>query len=322
MVISFPKKKKGESLFGIPKDEAEKPQEAPKPTEFVPPEIDEKPTTPIAPNKVILNQDGSIDYAGKNWSPQEWNNRLNLMTDKGGMVTPKVEAARAQEAQYASDVAARAAGKKTTAEIEATKAAGMEAGKQIGVITPEQQALAAEQNPIVSGSATGDVLAAIGSKAAAGAATGAAAGLLGSAGTLSAPGAAVGAIGGVVVGALTIIPELKEQYIQNTKVQKITAGKAINNIKAIIEYADKGGDPVLAVGLFNQELAKIDRSERNLKALDENDWAKAKDELAAITSFNAIGRNMAEVMLYQAITNPSSSKQFDYDTSYFSGEIE
>lgn len=185
---------------------------------------------------------------------------------------------------------------------------------QIGQITPEQQAAADAQNNM--GSLTQgiipEVLSSVGSKAATGAAIGATAGLA-TGGTLSLPAAGVGAIGGAVYGAATILSHLKEEAIQNTKVQKISASKAQTNIKAIIDGVNKGlVDPVDAVDLYNREIAKIDRAERNLKLLEEKDWlSKAKDELIAIQTFNDVGRAQSAALLNAAIIRPNPAQNYD-----------
>ena len=182
-----------------------------------------------------------------------------------------------------------------------------------GMIQPRQE-LQPDVDTSLTGS-IGDIGANILTKAGTGAAGGALAGVV-TGGALSAPGAAAGAAGGVIYGLGTSIQEMKEDAIQNTKVQYKVLTTSESNLKLIVSSVNKGQlDPVEGLRLYNRELAAIDQAEANLKKLGERDWSKSKDELVAIESFNRFGRQqlnrmMAEAVVAPGTTNVSSESAF------------
>jgi len=138
--------------------------------------------------------------------------------------------------------------------------------------------------------------------AAGGAAAGAFAGGIG-----AIPGAIGGGAAGVISGLATTISELREEEKQSTLIQKVSFRASKSNIKAIIDAVNKNLiSPMDAISLYNRELAKIDRVERNLKMLSEREWlSKAKDELIMVQQFNDFERQRTALMLEQALLRPN-----------------
>lgn len=127
-------------------------------------------------------------------------------------------------------------------------------------------------------------------------------------------GAIAGAVGGAVWGIGTIIPNLKAEEKQKTKVAYKDYTTTKTNMKAIIDYARKGGDPIDAINLYKAEWAKIYKAEMDLKQLEERDWlSKAKDELTAVQNFKE-SKVVYDTMMQNAILqNPNANYEFPTD---------
>lgn len=174
---------------------------------------------------------------------------------------------------------------------------------QIGRPTSQQIAQAGLENPAATlGASVAGAIPDIGVKAGAGIATGIVAANLGTGG-LATPVIAAGA---ALTAAISIVANLKSEEMQNVKVQYKSFTASQRNIKAIITAVNgRALDPIEGVRMYNEELARIDSQERNLKMLSERDWlSKGKDELVQIESFNRVTRGQTGIMLRNAIINP------------------
>lgn len=162
--------------------------------------------------------------------------------------------------------------------------------------------------------------------AAGGVGTAATATALGASAPVSIPLAGAAAVAGLVYAGAGIIPEMKEQYKQNTKVEAKGYNLATEEMEAIID-AINAGDPRVrnrqeAVALYNIALAKVEARERNLRLLGEKDWAKAKDELIAIDRFNTITRPALDRALADALRNPNPNSIMNLPDAINTNEVE
>ena len=160
-----------------------------------------------------------------------------------------------------------------------------------------------------------EVISNVGSRAAIGATSagtiGAGIGAFG-AGIGAAPGAALGAVAGGIGGAVSAlfssIGTLKSEMRQTATEQKATFTSSKTAIKDIINSVNHGYPykPGEAEELFESELARIDRAERNLKQLSENNWlSKAKDDLTRIETWNRAGKLRAIRDMQLALLKPN-----------------
>ena len=116
-------------------------------------------------------------------------------------------------------------------------------------------------------------------------------------------GAGIGLIKSLV-GHISILKQESQQTIREQTATLISSKSAINKIR----YAANKGliDGETARDLFNNQLAKIDRAERNLKQVDERFWnSKTKDDLIRIQNWNDNERRVATIELQMAILNPN-----------------
>lgn len=167
----------------------------------------------------------------------------------------------------------------------------------------------AERQAQLEGTSLGDILKSaapdIGLRAGA---AGAGAGVAGA--IASAPVAA--AVGTAAAGAFFIstLSNLKGEAQQNVKIEYDSYRAFKTNIKSIIDGVNKGLiDPINARDMYNNELAKLDRAERRLKALSDKEWlTKGKDELVKIQEFNDVQRPQITALLQQAILAPDPTR--------------
>lgn len=140
-------------------------------------------------------------------------------------------------------------------------------------------------------------------------------------------GGGIAAAGGIAAGAaaLPLIPliaggfilnsgraaltELKQEEQQGAAVQYTEFKNAKDDLNKIINEVNAGGDPIQSQTLFNFAIAKIDRTESNLKMLEKRDWlTKAKKQLIAVQSFNDLERESYIRRFNEALIRPDKTK--------------
>jgi hypothetical protein len=195
--------------------------------------------------------------------------------------------------------------------------ASPELSAQIGTISPEQQAIAA-QNPELPGKPNlMQVLRTAGERAAIGAAGGVVAGAAGGSivpglGTLA--GAGIGAVGGGLVGGVSA---LFSEYKKTEKANYNTASQnydlARQNLDAAISLANKGAGyeaNALAVKNYNKALAQISFAEQQFKLLskDQNSYIREiKDKLTEIEDFKQNDRARLDQAMDFALQKPTKT---------------
>jgi hypothetical protein len=165
-------------------------------------------------------------------------------------------------------------------------------------------------NPQVPGSDVAlDIAANIGQKAVIGATTLGIAGA-GVGGVGAVPGAIAGAVGGGLLGAVTVLPELKSEYRENvqTEYSKLTGSRKAMN--ALINDLNKGLIPRdQALSLYNAEVNKVRQAKSNLLLLEENKWlGTAKPEIEEIDTFLNLELRTFNARFAQAIVTPDPNK--------------
>lgn len=249
---------------------------------------------PNAPNQMIRQlSPGTLETRNK---PEETLRQQAIARERGMLVPPEIKPEQII----------------TPEQVQAVKNIGL---------TPEEQAAIQSKDMGVGSSLKGiipEVASNVISRTATGAAGGAiGGGLLGSVvpvlgtGIGAGAGAILGGVGGAISGFGSIISNLKTEEKQKTKIEYKDFTTSRTNIKAIIQYAKNGGDPIEAQILYDKEVRKIYRAEANLKTLSEREWlTKAKDELIAIQGFRD-NQIVYDTMLRNAILqNPNVNFEF------------
>lgn len=222
-------------------------------------------------------------------------------------------------AGYYNSFSRQEALKAKTAGTPAKDLQAQELISQIGQLSPEQQALANSNPELITRPNFGQVLGTAGERAAI---TGAGvAASLGGAAALGAPatGGLTLAGAGVIAGSAGVIAGASAFFTEYKKVDKAnydTASQnydiARTNIDEAIDLINKGAGikaDMEAINKYNQALAQIELSERQLKELarDKNKYVKdIKDKLVEIQDFKTNDRRSKDYYMEVGIKKPSA----------------
>lgn len=189
---------------------------------------------------------------------------------------------------------------------------------QIGDVTPEQQALIAQNIAQPTARAGfGDVLRTSGERAAVGAATGAISGagigsIVPGAGTIA--GAGIGALSVGVPAALSVLfTEYKKADKANFDTASSNYDTARNNMNQAIDQVNKGlgyQSDLQALKKYNEAIAQIDLAESQLKELarDKNRYkTEIRGKLTEIQDFRQYDRQQLDFYMAGGIQKPSAS---------------
>lgn len=123
---------------------------------------------------------------------------------------------------------------------------------------------------------------------------------------------------GFGLGAIAQLRSEAKQQVEAQRLSVFDRNGAINNMKAIINELNAGRlDPVEAVILYNNEIAKINRAERQLQLMTDSQLRKflgsPGDELIKVQNFNSFGRGVLDRKLEEALLVPNPNLTLNYD---------
>lgn len=238
--------------------------------------------------------------------PQKEVTQLQKQGSLDPVEAAKIAAANAQQVQDAQARQAEAIRQQQTAQLAQDLAPALQ---NVGNVPDTGY------NPTITPFGVGDALRQnlpkMGTAAAGSAAGGAAAGIAGAGATASGIGTlAAGAL--ATTAALSLVSTMKEERKLQTKTQAREFTDSLTRLKAVIQYAKTGGDPVEAANLYNWEVRNIYQAESNLKALSQVNWADAEPKLVDIESFRRI-KWMLDQQLQNAILGNPGNYDFPID---------